>query len=531
MSTTSVSSTDPAYSYDDVPYPSHPYEATHPDNIFSIAKLFQFDATPPDNARILELGCASGGNLIPLAVQMPSAKFVGVDLSSKQIGEGLVTVEKLGLKNISLEAKSFEELGKADGKFDYILCHGVFSWVPPTAQLKIFEICRDLLTPNGIAYISYNAYPGWFMRGMIREMMLHHVKNVSDPIQKVKQARAFLTFLVESTEGQTNTYAQSIKQELDLLSKHSDSYLFHEHLEAHNQPMFFYQFMDKAKSYGLQFMSETNLASMVTSNLPAKAAESLTKLTNDLYHRSQYTDFVTNRMFRQSLLCSASHKINRHIDESRVEGALFSGAFQTDITNGVQDIDPNVEVTFKCSNGRSIKTKNAALKALLFTLANAWPSSLSMKEIAESVSQKLSQVLVIGEQQQISIPKVCASFVVQLMVRGDIDFRFIPNRFTTNVSERPCVSALARYQARTGAAITTQRHQLLNPDAISRLLIQVIDGTKTKEDLVDVVSQLIASGNLKVTVQNGQNVDMSTIHRITVDKAIEQLRKNALLVG
>jgi methyltransferase-like protein len=236
-------------------------------------------------------------------------------------------------------------------------------------------------------------------------------------------------------------------------------------------------------------------------------------------------------MFRQSLLCSANHRINRHIDESRVEGAWFSGAFQTDITNGVQDVDPNVEVTFKCSNGRSIKTKNAAFKALLFTLANAWPSSLSMKEIAESVSQKLSQVLVIGEQQQISIPKVCASFVVQLMVRGDIDFRFIPNRFTTNVSERPSVSALARYQATTGAAITTQRHQLLNPDAISRLLIQVIDGTKTKEDLVDVVSQLIASGNLKVTVQNGQNVDMSTIHRITVDKAIEQLRKNALLVG
>ena len=81
-SATLTTNSEPVYSYDDVPYPSHPYEATHPDNIYSIAKLFQFEATLPDNARILELGCASGGNLIPLAVQIPSAKFVGIDLSA-----------------------------------------------------------------------------------------------------------------------------------------------------------------------------------------------------------------------------------------------------------------------------------------------------------------------------------------------------------------------------------------------------------------------------------------------------------------
>ena len=108
------------------------------------------------------------------------------------------------------------------------------------------------------------------MRGMIREMMLHHVKNVADPIQKVKQARALLTFLVESTEGQTTPYAQSVKQELEMLSKHSDAYLYHDHLEVNNHPMFFYQFMDIAKTYGLQFMSESSLPSMITSNLPTK---------------------------------------------------------------------------------------------------------------------------------------------------------------------------------------------------------------------------------------------------------------------
>ena len=146
------------YSYDDVPYPSHPYEATHPDHIYSLARLFKFEAAFPDNATILELGCASGGNLIPVAVQIPTAKFVGVDLSTKQIDEGKATIAKLGLKNIQLLAQNFENIDSSFGQFDYILCHGVFSWVPPSAQHKIFEVCRDRLTPNGIAYISYNAW-------------------------------------------------------------------------------------------------------------------------------------------------------------------------------------------------------------------------------------------------------------------------------------------------------------------------------------------------------------------------------------
>jgi methyltransferase-like protein/cyclopropane fatty-acyl-phospholipid synthase-like methyltransferase len=530
MATIEAANPAPPYSYDDVPYPSHPYDVTHPDHIYSLARLFKFPATLPDNARVLELGCASGGNLIPIAVQLPKAQFVGFDLSTKQIEDGNSTIAKLGLGNIKLVAKSFEELDRSFGQFDYILCHGVFSWVPDHVQKKIFEICRDRLTANGIAYISYNAYPGWFMRGMIREMMLHHVKAIRDPMQKVKQARALLSFIVESTEGQNTPYAQSLKQELEMLSKHSDAYLFHDHLETNNHPMFFFQFMDIAKTYNLQFMSETNVASMITSNLPAKAAESLSKLTNDLYHRSQYTDFITNRMFRQSLLCSATHSINRHIDETSINDAYFSGNFQFDLNNGKLELDPATEVSFKCTNGRTIKTSNTILKALMSTLAEAWPESLSMDAVSEIVSKKIADVIVVGEQQQVVVPKACKSFLLQLLIRGDIDFRFVEGRFTSRLSERPSVSKLARLQASTGAAITTLKHNLLNPDAITRLMIQAIDGTKTKADLSAVVEQLISSGAVKVTVQNAaQNVDLKRVHQLTVDRVLEQLRKHAML--
>lgn len=519
-----------SYSYDEVPYPSHPYQATHPDHIYSLARAFKFDAKIPDDSKVLELGCASGGNLVPMAVQIPSAKFIGVDLSSKQIGQGRATIESLGLKNIELLDINFDDINESFGQFDYILCHGVFSWVPLSAQKRILEICRDRLSPTGVAYISYNAYPGWFMRGMIREMMLHHIKNISDSKQKTAQARALLAFLVASTEGQTNPYAQCLKEELDLLSKHSDAYLFHDHLEENNHPMFFYQFMELAKENGLQFMSETNLSGMITSNLPPKAAEALTKLTNDVHHRSQYTDFVTNRMFRQSLLCRSDQVLNRHLDESRFEGARFVGNFQIDLSNGTMDLSPTVEVTFKCHNGRTIRTANAPLKAMMHELSVAFPASLSLTEISAKVEKRLSQTLVVGEQDQVRIPKFCASNLLQLIVRGDIDFRFPEDRFTVSVEERPRISGLSRLQAKVGGNVTTQLHGMIAPDPMTRLVMQILDGTRNRQDLSKYIADLVSSGKLKVNVQGEQKVEMAAVFDATVDKILEQMRRQGLLV-
>lgn len=521
----------PAYSYDAIPYPSHPYDASHPDHIYTLAKLFKLEPKIPDEASILELGCASGGNLIPMAVQLPRARLVGIDLSNKQIAEGQTTLNTLKLSNIKLLARDFRAIDDSFGQFDYILCHGVFSWVPPEAQNKILEICRDRLSANGIAYISYNAYPGWFMRGMIRQMMLHHIKHVSDPVNKVKQARALLAFIVESTEGQTTPYAQILKQELEMLSKHSDAYLYHDHLEDNNHPMFFYQFMELAAAKNLQFVSETNLASMITSNLPPKAAEALTKLTNDLHHRSQYTDFVTNRMFRQSLLCYRDLKINRHLDEQRLQGMYFSGSFrQEDPTLG-QDVSPNLEVSFKCANGRGIKTGNAALKALMFTLGDAWPSSLTLPEICLGIEKRLSESIVVGEKEQLSISNVSASHLLQMMVRGDIEFRYLPDRFTKDIGEKPTVTALSRLQATAGPMVTTQRHNMLNADPISRMIIQLLDGSRGKPDIVKYMADLAAQGKISVNVQGTAPTNMDAIHAAAVDKILDQLRRSALLTA
>ena len=522
---------EPVNSYDAVPYPSHAFAVSHPDQLYTMARLFKLHAPVPDQASVLELGCASGGNVIPLAVQMPHARIVGVDLSPKQIAEGQERIEKLGLKNIKLLAQDFQSIDESMGNFDYILCHGVFSWVPEIAQHRILEVCRERLTENGVAYISYNAYPGWFMRGMIRQMMLYHVAKISEPALKVKQARALLAFLVESTEGQNSAYVSILKAELDSLAKQPDSYLFHEHLEAHNRPLFFSQFMEMAHAQKLQFMSEAHLPSMITGNLPAKAAEALTKLTNDIHQRSQYTDFVTNRTFRQSLLCREGRQLDRQLDPARIEAGSFAGTFRLLDPAQMNDLDPATEVAFETVNRQVLRTNGAGFKALLYTLIEAWPQALSIAEIFARVEVKVAVLAASGAPISMPPAREMASHLLQMVTRGDIEVRLLPDRFTTVVSERPAVSELTRLECQAGAMITTQRHNMFRADDLTRLITGQLDGTKTRDNLVALLEKMVADGMLNVKGPENRPVDMRSVHAATINKMLEQLRSNAVLTS
>jgi len=151
----------PLNSYDAVPYPSTPYRGTHPDTLATLGTLVGMKPAPIDSCRVLELGCSDGGNLLPMAYSLPGSEFVGIDGSARQIELGLATLEALGLKNVTLKQMNLLDVGDQFGKFDYIIAHGIYSWVPPDVQDKILEICHCLLKPQGLAFVSYNTLPGW----------------------------------------------------------------------------------------------------------------------------------------------------------------------------------------------------------------------------------------------------------------------------------------------------------------------------------------------------------------------------------
>ncbi|MBC7911996.1 MAG: methyltransferase domain-containing protein, partial [Pyrinomonadaceae bacterium] len=241
-------------SYEEVLYPSYLHVQTQPDRLATMAAFYGMQPAPVEKCRVLELGCSDGSNLIPYAFHLPESEFIGIDLAARSVAIGQKRIEALGLKNVQLRVFDVMDVDESFGQFDYIVAHGLFSWVPPEVREKILDICRRNLSPQGVAHVSYNAYPGCHFRDMTREMMLFHVRNVTDPQERIVQAIALIKFLSESF-AETDLYRMFIKNELESLLERRQEQIFHDDLEQFNQPYYFHQFIEKAAAHDLQFLS------------------------------------------------------------------------------------------------------------------------------------------------------------------------------------------------------------------------------------------------------------------------------------
>jgi len=136
-------------SYDQTPYPNLSYSQSHPDRLATVATLLGMSPAAVERCRVLELGCAGGGNLIPMAYGLPESQFVGIDISARQIAEGQSVVAALGLKNITFKQMDIMEIGADLGQFDYIIAHGVYSWVPPRCRTSSCSSAGRTWSPTG----------------------------------------------------------------------------------------------------------------------------------------------------------------------------------------------------------------------------------------------------------------------------------------------------------------------------------------------------------------------------------------------
>lgn len=322
-------------SYDALPYESVPISDTHPDYLRAVAWTYGFDATPLSRARVLELGCADGGNLIPLAWYWPGAQCVGVDLGEQHVVDGNALIQTLGLQNIQLLHRSISDDLADLGTFDYIL-HGVYSWVPDAVRERILEICAKQLAPNGIAYISYNTLPGWHTRALMRDAMLAYAGEGS-PAERLTRAHE-LFMLFESSQPQDGAEAELIRKEIAFLRLASPHYVFHEYLEEFNQPVLLRDFAADAAAVGLAYLCDAQSWPNGDTAQP----------TEDRIEREQLQDIVSLRKFRRSLLIKSRSDF---VPEWRAE-RLTELSYYGDL-NSEEEIDlaTRSEQIFITSNG------------------------------------------------------------------------------------------------------------------------------------------------------------------------------------
>lgn len=518
-------------SYDELPYGSKAFVDSHPVQLSTTAEFCGMATTPADRCRVLELGCGEGGNLIPVAEAYPESEFLGIDLSSRQIELGTAAIAKLGLTNVELRHLDMSDVDDSLGRFDYIICHGVFSWVPGHIQSKILEICRDNATSGGVSYISYNTYPGWHIRGLLRKAMLDGVEQGSSLIDSVAVAREVLGTIIQDVDP-GSSYGALLRSTAEAVLADSDAYIAHEFLAPINDPVYHHEFVERAAAHGLRWLGDQRM----TAN-PSLLGHSLISVDPSDTRRQEYNDMVSNGTFRGAVLCRSDAalepaRVRSRLKHFRVSTSL-SAPKRLDLAQGVPASFTGRDVR---DNSITLESDSAVLKSALKYLSRT-SGSMSLAELVAPVTVDLAG----------RVPRSSAWDIEAMLTRDlqalrafhaneAVDFLSHSYRFTREQSERPCVSAWARWEASRGTTATNRKNfQVDISDPIRRFLVERLDGTRTIDDLVAEATSESALGNLAIEKSDGNPKKASAGNVATVRSLVEArlafLARNAMLIA
>jgi methyltransferase-like protein/SAM-dependent methyltransferase len=535
--------TDPL-GYDQVPYPSLSYSQSHPDRLATLATLLGLRPAPVQRCRVLELGCAVGGNLIPMAYGLPESEFLGIDASARQIAEAQETVAALGLQNITFRHLDILDVDAGLGRFDYIIAHGVFSWVPPAVQEKILEICKQHLAPRGVGYVSYNTYPGWHMLNMVRDMMLYHIRDVTDAQERTDRARAFLAFLIEATPGEDSAYrsfleayVKMLEGKLDEAATRVDALLLHDELAEINEPFYFCQFAERATRHGLQYLGEAQFSQMMATTLPRQVREALGEMARSVVDLEQYLDFLRNRTLRQTLLCHDDVALDRTLTPALV--ATFYVASRARPVTDHPDIHSVSVVKFRGHDGALLSTDHPATKAAMLCLAEVWPRAIAFDELLSAARARLQEMAPgsdSGAGDRGLDAQVLGTNLLTAYGYSDslAELHVYAPPATLHAGERPVASPVARVQAQSGNRVVNLRHERVRLDPFDRYLLPNLDGRRDRPMLLDLLlAGPVADGVLTVK-KNGQaapnRAQLRDLLAEELEKRLGWLARAALLV-
>ena len=500
----SISKSDPKMvnPYDQIAYPSHPYAQTHPDRLATLAHLYGMTPAPVEHCRVIELGCGDGANLIPMALQLPGSVFLGIDLAASPILKGRQQISDLGLANIRLEEADVMEFSTQSGPFDYIIAHGLYSWVPPAVQQKILEIVQTCLTGQGVAYISYNTMPGGHFRMMLREMMQYHVRELASPEKQVSQG-ASLIQLIAKAQIEPNSYGILLQQEWDQrLSQRTPEAIFHDELGEYNTNLYFHEFMAQAAHHRLQFLAEAEFAEMHPANFQPGVGGLLQQLEDDILARQQYLDFLKGRRFRQTLLCHDSAPIDRTIPPERIMSLLVASSAEPSAPLTPKTLDSPVQ--FCGPQHSSLTTAHPLIKATLLCLGENWPLPLSFEALWEMAQARLIAQGSTSPFDTLADRIDLAKTLFLCYQRGLVELHSWAPSLTLKPGDQPMVSPLARLQTSQGSMITTLCHTSVEiSGALEEKLLQLLDGTRDRSMVLKALEETILSGQATLP-QNGE---------------------------
>lgn len=429
--------------YDEIAYPSYAHSNTHPDKLATHAIMFGLPHAPADRCRFLEFGSGDGTNILPMAVAYPDSHFVGVDYAAEPVARGQALIKDLGLTNIELIHADILDVDLGEEPFDYIAAHGVYAWVPPTVRDAMMRLIGRFLAPQGVAYVSYDALPGGYVRLLIRNEVLFATRKIQGREARIQAVLPLLRQFADRPEDQC-AFGKLVGLTAGNMLNGPASVLAHDALNDDYNPAFLYEFSDHCARYGLQILTDA-----VPNQCPTWFAEgNVSEDQEEIIEKAQKADFEKVQFFHQSIVVRDDVKIDRRPSDERLLSLYVSSPV------GGKVIE----------SGGIMSLPTGTLGATTDKLAAIWPAAARVGDVIQS-------------------PNDLAG-LAQLYWEGGATFHSQPTRFNTQIGDRPMANPLLRLQAQRGhTQLTTLRHEVLQLDETMRDFLAGLDGTRSRLDI------------------------------------------------
>lgn len=448
---------------------------SQPDHLAVIAMLCGLAPRLASRARVLELGCAAGEHLIALAARYPQARFIGIETDRAQVEQANRSIEALGLTNVAVAHAEFASMQHAgEGEpFDYIICGGAYSLASDAERAALLRLSRERLAGDGVAYFGYDTYPGWKAREVLGEAMRFHARETSDPRDRLSQARSMLALTRDLAHAKT-AYGRMLINEAARLTA-GDERLLQEFLEARARPCYFRDFMAQAQTHQLAFLGEAMLPDWVASQRSRKMQAALQSLAgSNVLAAEQYLDLLRNRFSRQTLLVHAAtaDRVDRSLRPQTMERLHSSCAF-----GPVAPDSPYAqEREFGHPGGRTLKTANLAIQAMLLAWAQAYPRSLSFADLVAATQHRRFGQIELPSSAQV------AEALLRLAIEGIVHLHAEPVEAGRAREVRPRAFAPALAAVRAGPpgverTVINLRHEPVVLGARDAMVLAMLDGT------------------------------------------------------
>jgi SAM-dependent methyltransferase len=479
--------------YDLIPYTEHAYAESHPDHLEVIARLAGFRApgySPSLTPRVLELGCGRGGNLLPMASFWPEASFVGVDRSAASVRDARTIADAARLTNLTFVEADFTAEGALKGEFDYVLCHGVYSWIPEASRPLLLSRIRASLAQGGLAYVSFNTLPGWYHRMVARDFMrfaaTHGMRG---------GPRAALDWLHAALTPDQWNYGDELKQVYKRLCATDPAYLTHEYLGPDNHPVYASELLAEAADSGLTYLGDA---------LPPESSLVLLGTRGDGYVETMplpatldLFDFVRDTAFRRAVL-------------HRAEEAPADDLARIGVYNPARLEPLSVASRFRRA-GDGFETDECSIAPAGFFRG-------ALRALSEHAPRSLP---VVKLSRQVGVPphKLAEELLHTWVGTAGLDFHLREPAFTTDVSPHPRADPVARWHALEGGPVTNAwHHEVKLTEEVVRKILSRLDGQTSHEDL----ARFVESETSALSKDECKSV---------VAASLSLLARSALLVG